>query len=252
MLGLLSLLVVMASGGRRQEILVFAAASLTDVLEQVGEEFTEETGVKVAFHFGGSNALARQILRGGPADLFVSAGSQPMDVVEDRGFLREGTRLDLLSNELVLVGLSKGSEEFESLEGLADGGFRVAVADPELAPAGYYASEALKNLELWDRLLPRLVFAADARTALSYVKSGNVDAGIVYGTDALATQGIRITASLPLESYPTITYPVGVIRTSSFVADAERFLKFLQTEKTRALFEHHGFGVVIPQKTPSR
>ena len=247
MLGLLSILVVIGSGRQRQEILVFAAASLTDVLEQLGDRFTQETGAKVAFHFGGSNALARQILREGPADLFISAGSQPIDVVEQRGFLRKNTRVDLLTNELVLVGPSKASEEFRTLEELVAGRARVAIADPELAPAGYYASEALKDMGLWDRLLPHLVFAADVRTALSYVKVGDVDAGIVYRTDTIANERIRIISSLPRESYPQITYAGGVTLTSSLVSEAESFLLFLQTKEARETFRRHGFEVLAPQ-----
>ncbi len=253
LLTLLSLFAAQGCGGEQQEVLVFAGASLSNVLEQQGKRFTQETDIKVVFHLGGSTELASQIIRGGPADLFIAAGSRPMDSVEKAGLLQPGTRVvDLLTNELVLVEGAGTEREVRSLEEVFAGEGRIAIADPELAPAGYYAREALKNLGLWDGLLPRLVFGTNVRTTITYVKSGNVDAGIVYCTDALATNGIHIIASLPQESYPVIIYPGAVIAQSASPAEAERFLQFLQGDEAREIFRRNGFERANPPKTDQR
>ena len=252
LLTLLSLFAAQACGGEKQEVLVFAGASLNNVLEQQGKQFTQKTDIKVVFHFGGSTELARQIIRGGPADLFIPAGSRPMDSVEQAGLLQAGTRVDLLTNELVLVEWAGTEKKVRSLEEVFAGEGRISIADPQLAPAGYYAREALKNLGLWDGLLSRLVFGTNVRTTITYVKSGNIDAGIVYRTDALATKGIHIIASLPQESYPVIIYPGAVIEQSASLAEAEKFLQFLEGDEALEIFHRHGFERVSPPKTDQR
>ena len=227
--------------------MVFAAASLTNALEELGGQFMDETEVKVIFHFGGSNALARQILMDGPADLFISAGAQPMDLVDQTGLLREDTRVDLLTNSLVLVGPANEPDKLKSLKELKSHGARMVIADPDLAPAGYYAREALKALNLWDDLLPNLVFATDVRTALSYVKMGNVDAGIVYRTDIMANEGFRIISSLPRASYPTVLYAGGVTLSASPSIYAEKFLSFLTSREAYQVYHKYGFEALPPQ-----
>ena len=159
-----------ACGGEDQEdILVFAAASLTEVLDQLGDQFTEAEGTKVSFNLGGSAGLAQQIIRGAPADAFISAGPLPIDDLEGRGLLLAGSRQSILANELVLVGRAKAVEELKigSVEDLAEVEVSVAIADPDLAPAGAYAREALQNLDLWERIEPRLIFSNDVRVAQS-------------------------------------------------------------------------------------
>ena len=223
------------------EVLVFAGASLNDVLEQQGNRFTEQTGVRVAFHFGGSTELARQIMRGAPADVFIPAGSTPMDLIEQAGLLTRGTRVDLLKNELVLVKRSSGQGEDSSIEAVFLGQGRISIADPDLAPAGYYARESLQHMGVWDDLVGRLILASNVRTTLSYVKADNVDVGIVYLTDAIAATGVDIIDSLPQESYPPIIYPGAVITQSALAIQAEQFLQFLQGNEALEIFHRHGF-----------
>ena len=241
----LALLLVAPSctGDEREEILVFAAASLTDVMEQLGQQFTEREGVRVSFNLGGSTALAQQIIRGAPADAFVSAGAGPMDILAIRNLLMLDTHVDVLTNDLVLVSRpSRGQNvRVATLEDLSNEDVRVAIADPGLAPAGRYAREALINLGFWQQLQPRMVPAPDVRAALGYVVTGNVDAGIVYRTDARVVDGLQIVASIPKETHSPIVYPGAVVARSSHVNAARRFLEFLTGEEAQETFLRHGF-----------
>ena len=242
---LTSLLLVSSCGGSEQEeILVFAATSLTDVMTPLGERFHEEEGIQVNFSYGGSTELARQIIRGASADAFISAGSQPMDTLEDGGLLEPDTRVDLLTNELVLAGRVGAADKMGigSVEDLANSDARVAIASPDLAPAGKYAEEALRNLGLWRQLEPRLVFGLNVRFALGYVESGNVDVGIVYRTDTMVSEGLEIIASVPKDSHTPIVYPAGVVKRSSHVEAALRFLSYLQSSEARETFRRFGFS----------
>ena len=243
-LGLAFLLFALSCGGNdREEILVFVAASLTDVMDRLGEEFSANEGVNVNFNLGGSTTLAQQIIRGAPADAFISAGAHPMDKLVARGLVSPDTGVELLTNRLVLVGLPNAAGELgiTSLEGLANADVRVAIADPDLAPAGSYAREALENLGLWRRLEPRIVPSSDVRVALGYVKTGNVDAGIVYLTDARNDRDLRILGVVPSESHSPIVYPAAVIADSRHEASARKFLLFLQSQEAQETFAEFGF-----------
>ena len=190
------------------ELLVFAGASLADAMEEIGERFEKEAGTRVAFSFGGSQALAQQIASGAPADVFVAAGRQPVDFLASRGAV-DTVGDAVVRNELVVAVKegSPGPAAMSDLIGPEVG--RVAIADPVLAPAGVYAREALRSLGLWESLLPRLVFGADVRAALAYLESGNVDAALVYATDAREASGVRALDIVPRDSYTPIAYPGG-------------------------------------------
>ena len=243
----LILLAALSCGGdEREEILVFSAASLADVMDDLGSRFTEQQHIVVRFNFGGSGALAQQIVRGAPADAFIAAGSQPMDVLEREGLLQSATRVDFLTNELVLVASPAFAEEkrITSVQDLVSAGARLAIADPELAPAGAYARQALKSLGLWNELKADVVFSPDVRVALSYVESGNLDAGIVYRSDARLSRGTAIVAPIAGDSHSPIVYPGGVVERSENAASARKFLEFLVGDDARAIFHEHGF---VPQ-----
>jgi molybdate transport system substrate-binding protein len=242
---LMALLIVATSCGsdEEDEIVVFAAASLTGVMERLGLYFAETEGIKVRFNHGGSTALAQQIIRGAPADAFVFAGPQPMVMLDERGLIVPDSTVEILENELVLIAKSPTVDktEISSIEELADADFRVAIADPDLAPAGRYAREALQNLGLWRRLEDRLVFGFDVRVTLGYVETGNVDAAIVYRTDAQIVEGLEVLASIPKESHSPIVYPAGVVGRSSHIVAAQQFLLFLQGDRARETFQEYGF-----------
>ena len=243
-MGLAFLLFTLSCGGDdREEILVFVAASLTDVMDRLGQDFSEGEGVKVNFNLGGSTTLAQQIIRGAPADAFISAGARPMDKLVAEGRTIPDTGVELLTNRLVLVGLPDIAEELgiTSLEELASADVKVAIADPDLSPAGHYSREALQNLGLWRRLEPRIVPSSNVRVALGYVKTGNVDAGIVYLTDARDDRDLRILGVVPSESHSPIVYPAAVIANSRHEASARKFLLFLLSQEARETFEEFGF-----------
>ena len=249
-LSLVAALALPACGSAHGGILVSAASSLTEVMEEMGRRFEELEGVEVRFNFGGSTSLAQQIVKGAPVDVFVSAGPIPMDRLETAGLLAEGTRVDLLTNRLTLAtrldGLTVQPDENTGRLGKLldpDGDYRISIADPDLAPAGAYAEEALRNLKYWEGLEGRLVYGPDVRAALAYVQTGALDFGIVYATDALAA-GLASVADIPADSHSPILYPAALIKDSERREPAKRFLEFLQSAEAVFLFERRGFTPV--------
>ena len=225
-----------------EELLVFAAASLRDALEEVGEEFQAAHDIRVRFSYGGSVAMAQQLARGAPADLFLSAGPGPMDVLEQQGLLEPGTRVDLLGNVLVVVageGVDATPSEPQGL--LSPGVRRIAIADPQLAPAGAYAREALQSLELWEPLRPKLVMGADVRTVLTYVESGNADAAVVYGSDASISPDLRALWTFAPDSHSPLVYPVAALQKAGNPQGARLFREFLLGAEAGEVFDRFGF-----------
>jgi len=231
---------------RAQQLTVFAAASLTDALEEVGALWQARGNAPVRFSFAGSSALARQIEAGAPADVFASADEAWMDHLEARGRIAPGTRASLLSNRLVLVapaGSPAAAVEVGAgldLPALAGDG-RIAVADPDHVPAGRYARHALEALGLWEAAAPRLARADNVRVALALVQRGEVPLGIVYATDAAAARGVRVLGTFPADSHPPISYPFAAVAGRDGEA-ARAFLAFLATDDAAAVFRRFGFG----------
>lgn len=227
-------------------VTVFAAASLTDALEQLGIDFTRSTGVRVRFSFAASSVLARQIEAGAGADMFFSADQAWMDYLQQRGRINAATRRDLLGNRLVLIAPAdstlqlKISPDFALLSAL--GGRRLATGDPDSVPVGRYARSALTSLGVWQDVEDRLVRAEDVRHALMFVARGEVPLGIVYASDAHADQDVRVIDVFPADSHLPITYPVALTRGAS--AEASRFLDFVQGPAGQAAFENLGFTVL--------
>jgi len=227
-------------------VTVFAAASLTDALEQLGIDFTRSTGVRVRFSFAASSVLARQIEAGAGADMFFSADQAWMDYLQQRGRINAATRRDLLGNRLVLIAPAdstlqlKISPDFALLSAL--GGRRLATGDPDSVPVGRYARSALTSLGVWQDVEDRLVRAEDVRHALMFVARGEVPLGIVYASDAHADQDVRVIDVFPADSHLPITYPVALTRGAS--AEASRFLDFVQGPAGRATFGNQGFEVL--------
>lgn len=235
---------VSCGGGTEEPILVFAAASLTDPLTELAETFEEETGVKLDLNFGGSNALARQIVAGAPADLFLSAGASPVDLLVEEGLVSQSDVRELLGNELVVVtGPDVGS--VNSLGSLLDDNVeRVAVVDPGLGPAGLYAEQALRSDGTWEALLPKTVLASDVRAVLSYVEAGNADAGIVYRTDAANAPELLVAFAVPSDLHSAIRYLGAVPEGADRSGAASEMLEFLTSEAASSEFGRFGFLAV--------
>ena len=220
---------------------MFAAASLTDPVTEIVWRFEDETGIRAELNFGGSNALARQIVVGAPADLFLSAGESPVELLISEGVADRSNVQELLGNELVVVSES-GSEQIDALEALLGDRFeRVAMVDPGLGLAGRYAQEALRSAGIWDALGPKIVLASDVRAALSYVESGNADAGIVYRTDAATMPELSVVYRVPPEMHSRIRYLGVVPNGSDQSAGAADLLRFLTSDDASDEFGRFGF-----------
>jgi molybdate transport system substrate-binding protein len=228
-----------ASGG----VLVFAAASLANVLGDLDNVFTARSGIRVTSSLAASSTLAKQIEAGAPAGVYFSADAQWMDYLQQRGLLRAGSRRNLVGNSLVLIAPSSSSLRVSigpgfDLSRLLGGG-RLAVADPDSVPAGIYARQALEKLGVWSSVAPRLVRAENVRAALEYVARGDAPLGIVYRTDALVEKRVRVVAVFPADSHPPIVYPVALTRRAD--AAAARYLAFITSAEARPIFRKWGF-----------
>ncbi|MDP9009145.1 MAG: molybdate ABC transporter substrate-binding protein [Pseudomonadota bacterium] len=224
-------------------ITVFAAASLTNVLQELGDGFTKDTSIPVRFSFAASSALARQIENGSRADVFFSADLEWMDYLQARNLIQPATRHDVLGNQLVLIAPadSKITLKIEPHFALAAalGKGRLATGDPDSVPVGRYAREALANLGAWDEVSGRLVRADSVRSALAFVERGEAALGIVYATDALIDKNVRVVDAFPAASHKPIVYPAAL--TMGAKSDAARFLAFIRGPAGSVAFRHNGF-----------
>jgi len=224
------------------EITVSAAISLKDSLEELAKIYsTVRPNVKVHFNFGASGTLQQQIEQGAPVDVFISASPAQMNALESKGWIDKDTRKDMVKNRVVLI-VPKGKSGVASFQDLTHPDVKViAVGEPQAVPAGKYAQEVLTHMGLYDQLKTKFVLAKDVRQVLTYVATGNADAGIVYITDALATKDVTVAATAPEDSHPPVVYPVAAIKNSHNWAAAKDFVDFLLSVKARAVFEKYGF-----------
>lgn len=238
----LALLLGLAQALHASDIKVFAAASLTDVLQEIAKDYAAKSGDQVRFNFAGSNVLARQIEQGAPADIFISADEAQMENVAQAGLVAAATRRDLLSNTLVIIAPRNSPLGQIQPADLARTGIkRIALADPRTVPAGVYSKAYLTKLGLWAKLESKVVPTANVRAALAAVESADADAGMVYRTDALAGHDIKIVFSVPRADGPKIAYPIALVKTSAGSAAAKKFLAYLESPEARAVFEKNGF-----------
>jgi molybdate transport system substrate-binding protein len=231
------------------EMTVSAAASLTDVMEEIKGLYEGKSNHTLAMNYGSSGALQQQIEEGAPADIFISAAQKQMGTLQEKGLIDEGSRIDLLENAVVLIVPADGADnediaDFQSLA--ADSVVNLAIGEPESVPAGRYAKEILTSLELWEALEAeeKLVLAKDVRQVLTYVERGDVDAGIVYMTDALSSEQVKVVAPAPAGSHTPVTYPAAIVKESAGQDAAEDFMAFLQSEEIATVFEKHGFTFI--------
>ena len=230
-----------------EDLVVFATASLRNALDDVVAARLAGTGKGATVSYGGSSALARQIERGAPADVFISANPEWMDAVAAPGLVREGTRVDLLSNAIVLVAHGRDAPTVAirpgfDLAGLLGDG-RLAMALVDAVPAGIYGKAALTSLGVWEAVAPKVAQADNVRAALALVARGEAPYGIVYATDAAADDDVTVVGTFPADSHPPIIYPAAVLAESDH-PDAEAFLSYLSSDAARPLFERQGFIVL--------
>ncbi|WP_171210337.1 MULTISPECIES: molybdate ABC transporter substrate-binding protein [unclassified Ruegeria] len=248
LLMVMALCVVLAAPVRAsaEGVLIFAAASLKTALDQIAADYSDKTGGEVTVSYAASSVLARQIQLGAPADLFISANAQWMDVLVQDGLVDATTRVDLLGNHLVLIGVPAQAEaQIDAaldLNARLDGGF-LAMALVDAVPAGIYGKSALQELGLWADVEGRIAQSDNVRAALALVATGAAPLGIVYGSDALAESRVSVIGVFPSDSHPPIIYPAAATRDAAPQAFA--FLTYLQTDTARAVFEAQGF--TLPQ-----
>jgi molybdate transport system substrate-binding protein len=227
-----------------ETVTVFAAASLADVMKELGTAYEKESGVPVRFSFAASSALARQIESGAPAGVFVSADEDWMNYLAARNLIRTDTRIDVAGNALVLVAPADSplqlriAPHFALAPTLGSRG-RIAMGDPDSVPAGKYAKAALVSLEVWDSVASRIVPAENVRAALAFVSLGEVPLGIVYATDARGSK-VRVVDVFPASTHDAITYPAAVTHRGDEAAAG--FVKFLRGSQAQAIFVRYGFS----------
>jgi molybdate transport system substrate-binding protein len=226
---------------------VAVAASLQDAMGQLGPIFERShPGITVSFNFGGSGMLAQQIERGAPADIFLAAASKPMDELAARELIWNDTRHDLLRNQIVLIAPA-GNIQLNSFADLTRSSVKlIALGEPGSVPAGDYGRQALESMGLWNALQGKLVLGKDVRQVLTYVETGNADAGIVYATDVRQSQAVRIAAVAPESSHAPVLYPLAVLKETHNASAARAFVAFLEGPDAGAAFRRLGFTTAIP------
>lgn len=225
------------------ELMISAAASLTDALNELKPQFeTENPGTTLTFNFGGSGKLATQITQGAPSDVFLSASKKDMDGLEEKQLIVKDTRQDFTGNALVLVAGSDSSIAVTSFEELANASIKhIAAGEPETVPAGRYAKETFESLKLWDKLSGQMVFGSDVRQVLTFVESGNAEVGIVYSSDAVTSKNVKVLATAKPEWHKPIVYPGAVVSASKNQDAAKAFLTYLTSDKGKAILQKYGF-----------
>jgi molybdate transport system substrate-binding protein len=227
---------------RAVEINVSAAASLADALKAIAPAYEQQSGDKISLNFGASSTLARQIEEGAPADIFFSADEARMDGLEHKGLIIKETRKSRLSNSIVIIVPAEGGPVIESPRDLAtDKVKRLVLAEPKTVPAGIYAKEYLQKQKLWSAVEAKVIPTENVRAALAAVETGNVDAGIVYKTDAAISKKVRIAYEVPHADTPAISYPMAVLKESKQPERAKRLLQYLDSDDAAKVFERFGF-----------
>lgn len=223
---------------------ISAAASLKDAMEEIKPLYSKEnSNVKLTYNFGSSGALQQQIEQGAGVDIFISAATKQIDALEKKGLLLEGTRQNLLKNQVVLI-VPQNSTVVTDFKDLTKPNVKkIALGEPKSVPAGQYAQQVLTASKIFDQIKTKAVYAKDVRQALNYVESGNADAGIVYLSDAKSTQKVKVVATAPENTHSPVVYPIAILKSSKNVNAAKDFVQFLSGNQAKTVFEKQGFTV---------
>lgn len=221
-------------------VTISAAASLSDALQKIAMNFQEEhPNIKVQFNFGASGTLKEQIEHGAPVDVFISASIEKFNELERKNLIEDGQ--NLLRNELVIIS-AKDKATVKDVVHLTDDVIeKIALGSPDVVPAGEYGMQALQHYGVWNKIQKKIVYAKDVRQVLTYVETGNVQAGIVYKTDAFTSQKVRIVQTLNDDSHDPIIYPAGIVKTTKCSNEAVTFLKYLSKKDVRQIWKEYGF-----------
>ena len=225
------------------ELNISAAVSMKDALAEIQTNYQKKAPhVKLVYNLGASGSLQKQIEQGAPADIFISAAPKQMNELEAKNLVIKATRKNLLENKLVLIAPKDSTLSISKLEDLQNDTVKqISIGETKVVPAGQYAEQALKKLGVWEKIQSKIVFAKDVRTVLTYVDTGDVDAGLVYKTDAAVSKKVKILATAPDGSHAPIIYPAAVLTGTKNQKAAEEFLSYLAGPEGKSVFEKHGF-----------
>lgn len=228
------------------ELNVSAAVSLKDALVEIREKYqTQNPNIKIVYNLGASGTLQKQIEQGAPTDIFISAAPKQMDELAAKNLVNNATRKNLVENKLVIIVPLSSKLELAKFVDLTKASVqKISIGEPTTVPAGQYAQEVLKKIGVWDEVKDKTVLAKDVRTVLTYVETGNVEAGIVYKTDAVASDKVKLVAIAPVGMHQPIVYPVAVLTETKQPQAAQGFITYITGPESKAIFEKYGFTAV--------
>lgn len=233
-----------SDSGEKTELTILAAASLTDVCNEIETLYEKEnSGVDLTFSYGGSGALQTQIEEGAPADLFISAATKQMTALEEEGLMDNDSIVNLLENKVVLIVPADSEYEIASFEDAATDLVEIiGLGEPGSVPVGQYSEEIFTSLGILDAVAAKTNYGSDVRTVLSWVETAAVDCGVVYATDAYTSDQVKIVCEAPEGTHKPVIYPAGIVKASENPEAAADFLAYLQSADVMALFEEYGFS----------
>lgn len=231
-----------SNSNKETELVISAAASLQDALKEIEASFHKQhPHVTLTNNFGSSGALKQQIAQGAKADLFFSAAEEPFDELVQSGDIDQDYIKDAIQNELVLIVPKDGSSSIKSFQDVQHIKGKIALGTPESVPAGTYGKEIFTKLNIWDQVKKNAVYGKDVRQVLSYVETGNVDAGVVYKTDALVSKKVKIAAEAHSDMHSPVIYPVGIVKGTKHLTEAKAFLNFFNLIKPNQFLRNTAF-----------
>ncbi|WP_229671917.1 molybdate ABC transporter substrate-binding protein [Lentibacillus kapialis] len=227
---------------KNAELMISSASSLTDALNEIKTSYEKEHDVDLTINFGGSGSLAQQIQQGAPADVFISANQDWMDTLEDEQLIFPKTRSDVTGNKMALIANKSSDLNYQSIRDMAAEDLDVVtIGDPESVPAGKYAKQTLKTLNMWDNLKHQLVLAKNVRQVLTYVETGNADIGFVYQSDAMISDKIQVLAKAGKDMHDPITYPAAVVKDTEQKMTAKEFINYIESDQAQTILKKYGF-----------
>ncbi|MEA5084972.1 Molybdate-binding protein ModA [bioreactor metagenome] len=227
------------------ELHISAAASMTDAMKEIAKDYEKKNAnIKVVFNFASSGALQQAIEQGAPADVFISAAQKQMDSLEKSGLLATGTRKNLLENKVVLIIPKDSKLKLTKFEDVLNADVKkIGLGEPKGVPVGQYSAEIFKKLGILDEVNAKAVFGSSVRQVLSWVDAGEVDAGVVYATDAAISNGNKVICTAPAGSHKPVVYPMAIIKSTKQLAPAQAFVDYLASAEGKKIFEKYGFTV---------
>lgn len=231
------------NSGEKKEILISAAASLKESMDEIKKVYEEKNNVILTFNFGASGSLQKQIEEGAPVDIFISAGEKQFKALEDKDIIESESKKDIVENELVLIVNNEYKDKIKELDDLDNLDGHIALGEIGSVPVGQYAEEALNYYNKWSSIEDKIVFAKDVKQVVGYVESGEAVCGIVYKSDSVHIKSSVVATTFDTSSHKKIIYPGGVIKASKVKDEAKKFLEFLDTSESKEILEKYGFKV---------